>query len=301
MTENKPNNFLFDLYERYIGEPETETDVYLGFGLFFVGVAFAAVALIGFVAVVALFGYREGGYYSTAQIPYTFALLAAPLTMLSVVVLLPVERRGVYGAVGGNLLTGVATVGFVVSYPNHWAEFGGGRMVAVLGTYAVGVSVVVAATAAALIAHQLEKASAGVVEEDNAKESDDENITMDDVRSDIDEAMEDVDLNLGGVERSKGRNLTFKTDVSSDEMRGGTAKEPEKTMSTGVDAQVQGLRSMKKGESKKETSSTTVDDQAAALSDLKNRDEDEGIPVNAGNAGGGETAVSWLLGKVGMR
>ena len=35
MTEpgETPDNVLFDLYERYIGEPEAETDVYLGFGL----------------------------------------------------------------------------------------------------------------------------------------------------------------------------------------------------------------------------------------------------------------------------
>jgi len=297
MTESMPDNILFDLYERYIGEPETETDVYLGFGLFFVGVAFAAVALIGFVVVVAMYGYREGGYFATAQIPYTFALLAAPVTMLSIVVLLPVERRAVYGAVGGSVLTGVATVGFVVSYPNHWAEAGVGRMLAVMGTYAVGVSVVVAATAAALIAHQLERANGTVVQEDDGSSEDGDEVTMEDVESDIDEAMEDVDLNLGGVKRSEGRNLTFSTDVSTDEMRGGTAKEPEKTVSAGVDTQVQGLRSMKTGESKKQTSSTTVDNQAAALSDIKSGNTDEGSVETAES----RTVVSWLLGKVGMR
>jgi hypothetical protein len=303
MTEpgETPDNVLFDLYERYIGEPEAEIDVYLGFGLFFAGVAFAAVALVSFVAVVALYGYRGGGgYYSTAQIPYTFALLAAPVTMLSVVVLLPVERRAVYGAVGGSALAGAATVGFVASYPGQWAEEGAGRMLAVMGTYAVGVSVVVAATAAALIAHQVERASADVAVADDADEADDgEEVTMDDVRSDIDEAMEDVDLNLGGVERSEGRNLSFSTDVSTDEMRGGTAKEPEKTVSAGVDAQVEGLRSMKTGESKTETSSTTVDNQAAALSELKNGGAEDDAPAPVETEG--PTLVSWLLGKVGMR
>ena len=112
-------------------------------------------------------------------------------------------------------------------------------------------------------------------------------------------SMSVIDLNLGGVKRSEGRNLTFSTDVSSDEMRGGAAKEPEKTVSTGVDAQVQGLRSMKKGETKKETSSTTVDNQAAALSDIRNQEgdtEDSGV-----DSAESETVVSWLLGKVGMR
>ena len=296
MTENTPDNVLFDVYERYIGEPETETDVYLGFGLFFVGVAFAAIALLSFVTVVGLYGYRgESGYYSTAQIPYTFALLAAPVTMLSIVVLLPVERRAVYGAVGGSALTGVAALGFVVSYPDRWAEAGGGRMLAVMGTYAVGVSVVVAATAAALIAHQLERA--GGAETEEAQDDGGEEITMEDVEQDIDDAMEDVNLNLGGVERSEGRNLSFSTDFSGEDMQGGAAKEPEKTVSTGVDAQVQGLRSMKKGESKKETSSATVDDQAAALNDLKARNEDDDPPLNV--EASDETVVSRLLGMIG--
>ena len=35
--EAVPDNVLYDLYETYIGEPEEETDVYLGFGLFFGG------------------------------------------------------------------------------------------------------------------------------------------------------------------------------------------------------------------------------------------------------------------------
>lgn len=298
MTEDTPDNVLFELYERYIGEPETETDVYLGFGLFFVGVAFAAIALVSFVAVVALYGYRgEGGYYSTAQIPYTFALLAAPVTMLSIVILLPVKRRAVYGAVSGSALTGVAALGFILSYPERWAEAGGGRMLAVMGTYAVGVSVVVAATAAALIAHQLERA--GGVDTEETDEDEGDEVTMDDVRSDIDEAMEDVDLNLGGVERSEGRNLTFSTDFSDEDMQGGAAKEPKKTVSTGVDAQVQGLRSMKKGESKKETSSTTVDDQAAALQDLKSRNEDDDPPLNVETSN--KTVVSRLLGMIGIR
>jgi hypothetical protein len=293
-----PDNVLFDVYEKYIGEPEAETDVYLGFGLFFVGIAFAAVALISFVAVVALYGYRgESGYYATAQIPYTFALLAAPVTMLSIVVLLPVEKRAVYGALGGNALTAVATVGFVLSYPHRWAEAGGGRMLAVMGTYAVGVSAVVAATAAALIAHQLERASAPADTEVTEDETGADDVTMEDVRSDIDEAMENVDLNLGGVERTENRSLSFSTDISSEEMRGGAATEPKKTVSSGVDAQVEGLRSMKKGESKKETSSGTVDEQAAALSSLKDQEGSEETPVETQD----ETVVSWLLGKVGMR
>ena len=45
MTDGTPDNVLFEWYERYIGDPETETDVYLGFALFFGGI-FAVVLLV---------------------------------------------------------------------------------------------------------------------------------------------------------------------------------------------------------------------------------------------------------------
>ena len=44
-TDGTPDNVLFEWYGRYIGDPETETDVYLGFGLFFGGIALGVGAL----------------------------------------------------------------------------------------------------------------------------------------------------------------------------------------------------------------------------------------------------------------
>lgn len=306
-TESKgtptPDNILFDLYERYIGEPETETDVYLGFGLFFAGVAVGAIALLSFVGTVSLYGYREtGGYYSAVQVPYTLAFLSMPVTMLSIVVLLPVKRKAMYGAAVGTVVAVVATVGFVVSYPEQWAEGNPGRMLAVVGSYAVGFSIVVAAAAAALIAHQIQKAgesgtSAGAEEETET----DEEISMERVEEDIESAMEDVDMNLGGVRKTENKKLSFNNDFSDQEMKGGSV-EPERKVGSGVDAQVEGLRSMKSGESKTETSDETVDDQAAALNDIQVATEGE---IETGGVDSTETdespsVVTWVLDRLGL-
>jgi len=297
--ESTPNNFLFNIYERYIGEPKTQTDVYLGFGLFFAGVAFAGVALVSFVVGVSLYGYRgESGYFSVAQVAYTFALVSAPVTMFSVVVLLPIKRKAVYGALTGALIACVATVAFVSSYPGQWAEAGAKRMLIVMGSYAVGVSIVLAATAAALIAHHLERVTVPTAPEVKKDESTEDGVSKEEVEKDIEEAMEEVDLNLGGVERSENRDLTFRTDFDDSGLKGGQSKKPTKTVSSGVDAQVEGLRSMKVGGSKTETSDSTVDDQASALTDLKKRKEEDEVPEMATKD---SSVLSWLLGKVGVR
>lgn len=298
-AESTPDNFLFGLYERYIGEPKTQTDVYLGFGLFFAGVAFAGFALVSFVVAVSLYGYRgESGYFSVAQVAYTFALVSAPVTMFSVVVLLPVKKKAVYGALTGTLVACVATAAFVSSYPGQWAEAGARRMLIVMGSYAVGVSVVVAATAAALIAHHLERVTAPTVADVEEDEPESDGVSKEEVEEDIEEAMEQVDLNLGGVEKSENRDLTFKTDFDDSGLRGGQSKEPTKTVSSGVDSQVEGLRSMKVGGSKTETSESTVDDQASALTDLKKRKEKDEVPEMDTEGG---SVLSWILSKVGVR
>jgi len=302
MTEepiSTPDNFLFDLYEEYIGEPETETDVYIGFGLFFAGVAFAGVALVTFIAGVTLYGYRGAdGYFSVAQVSYSLALVSAPVTMLSVVVLLPVKKKAVYGALAGAVVAGVATAAFVVSYPEQWAEGGAGRMLVVMGSYAVGVSVVVAATAAALIAHQLERVSAPEPSEVEENSEDEGKVSTEQVEQDIEQAMEEVDLNLGGVKESENRDLTFKTDFDETGLKGGTSKEPAKTVGGGVDAQVEGLRNMKAGGSKTETSESTVDDQASALNNLRKQKEEKERALEVATKD--DTFLTWLLRKIGV-
>ncbi|MFC7114493.1 hypothetical protein ACFQH2_05350 [Natronoarchaeum sp. GCM10025703] len=80
-SDTLPDNKLFDLYEQYIGEPDAQTDVYLGFGLFFIGVALAVIAAVTFIGGVTAFGYREGSYFVFANAAFVAALLSLPLLL----------------------------------------------------------------------------------------------------------------------------------------------------------------------------------------------------------------------------
>lgn len=304
MTEDSlPDNVLFDLYEQYIGEPETETDVYLGFGLFFVAISLAAVALLAFVTGVVVYGYRESGYFTFVEAAGSLGLLSLPLAMLSIVVLLPSERRATYGAVAGLVVTGAATVGFASYYPEYWAEFGSREMLLVVGTYAFGLALVLAATATSLVAHQIERVRAPAPSEIDVdpQEEPEETISDEQIERDIEQAMEDVDLTWGGVEQTEHRKLELNTDFVDDELQGGSIDVDAKTVvSEGTDSQVTGLKQMKgENAAKTATSESTVDDQTAALNELKQQKQEDQVPDNAPTSDAG--LLSGVLSKLGLR
>lgn len=277
-----PDNVLFSLYEQYIGEPETETEVYSGFGLFFAGVAFAVIGLLLFFLGAAVYGLREPGYFALAQPGYLFGLLSVPLALMGIVVLLPTSRRIVTAAFGGLALAVVAAGAFLWVYPSVWFEFGPWNTLFVVGTYAVGLAVIIATTGSALVAHRL--AQGQETEAETATTDSDghgtstESITDEEVESDIEAAMSDVDITWGGVEKTESRRLDFTTDYA-DEASGSLDAEAEQTVSTGgVDAEVEGLRQLKGGETDVETADGTVDDETAALRELKDRKQSGDLP-----------------------
>jgi|AntDeeMinimDraft_5_1070356.scaffolds.fasta_scaffold02605_2 hypothetical protein len=274
-SDTLPDNKLFDLYEQYIGEPDAQTDVYLGFGLFFIGVALAVIAAVTFIGGVTAFGYREGSYFVFANVAFVAALLSLPLLLLGVDVLLPVEQKAVLASAAGVVVTIGATVAFSWYYPSQWAEFGATTMLTILGTYGVGLAVVAAATGAALVAHQLERAKPHpseieAVEEDEVEES----ISEEDIEQDIESAMEGVEMSWGGVEKQESKRLSFS---ASDSFEAANVDvEAETTRQTGgVDTQVSGLKALKGGDTKTATSSSTVDDQTSKLNELRQRKQQE--------------------------
>lgn len=288
-SDGLPDNRLFDLYEQYIGEPDTETDVYLGFGLFFVGVALAVIAGITFVTGVAAFGYREGSYFAFANVAFVAAMLSLPVLLLGIDILLPVERKAVFASVGGVLVTVGATAAFSWYYPSQWAEFGASTMLTILGTYGVGLAVVAAATGAALVAHQLERAKPHPAEIEGIEEDEeDESISEEEIERDIESAMEGVEMSWGGVEKHESKRLSFSTDEAFEANNVDVEAETTR-QSGGVDAQVSGLRALKGGDTKTATSSSTVDDQTSKLNELRQRrqeeqatDSDEGVLASVG-------------------
>ncbi|KAB7514339.1 DUF7139 domain-containing protein [Halosegnis rubeus] len=281
-TDTSPENALLRLYERYIGEPETESEVYLGFGLFFAGITCAALGLVLFVAGASFYGLRTAGYFALAQPGYLLGMLSVPLALLSVVVLLPTERRAQIGGLVGITVTVVASIAFLLAYPEQWFEFGTQNTLLVVGTYAVGLALLAAVTGSALVAHQLEQATVtATVPDEAATDEPDESVSDEDVRADIDAAMSNVELSWGGVEKDSNRDLSFREDYA-DEAGGRLNAEAEKTVNPGgVDAQVEGLRQLKGGDRDVQTSESTVDDQTAALNELRQQKRnDEVDPVN---------------------
>ncbi|WP_306058079.1 DUF7139 domain-containing protein [Natronococcus wangiae] len=269
-AEQSPDGYLFDLYRRYIGEPEERTDVYVGFGLFFGGIGIAVTALVLF-----LWGSThevhtlDSAYYDWIQSAYALGMLSLPAMMLGIVVLLPAERRVLYTSVGGAVITAVAVAGFVHAYPLHWnfvreVDY----TIEVVATYAVGLSGLIASTGAALVAHYLDLARQAETVEIDAGEDEEDEFSDADVRRDIDEAMEDVELSWGGVEKTEHKRLSFSED-DFDGVSVDTSAGTKTARSSGVDAQVAGLKGLKGGETKTTTSSSTVDDQTTKLKELR--------------------------------
>jgi hypothetical protein len=270
-----PDNVLFDLYEEYLGEPDAETDVYLGFGLFFVGVVLGVVGL-GLFFWSGLYQARSPGYFARAEPAYAMGMLSLPVTMVGVVVLLPVERRALSAAGVGTAVTVAAVAAFVWAYPMAWNSTGGADYtVPIVAAYALGLAGVVASTGSALVAHQIERAKPPSFEEverhrDDAAEETGESWSDAEIEADIEEAMAGTDLNWGGVERSDNRDLTLDMGGAEEIDTSGMDMEVERVRSTGVDDQVAGLTQMKAGEEKTATG-TGVDDQTAALSELREK------------------------------
>ncbi|WP_252701051.1 DUF7139 domain-containing protein [Natronosalvus vescus] len=297
-AEDPADGYLFDLYRRYIGEPDDRTDIYVGFGLFLGGIGLAVIALVVF-----LWGttYDHGSseYFNWLRPAYALGMVSLPALMLGIVVLLPSERRMRYISAGSLALTAAAAVGFVLAYPSNWL-YNDDYSILIVGTYAVGLAGVTASTGAALIAHYLDMARA--VEHAAADEDEDEDedegpaYTDAEIQSDIDAAMEGVELSWGGVEKSENKRLTF-SDHDFDSENLDTNMATKTTRSTGVDAQVAGLKGLKGGEKKTAVSESTVDDQTQKLKALREqRQKEQAATAEAsGNDGGVRNPLSGVL------
>ena len=267
-AQGATDEYLFDLYRRYVGEPEDRTDVYLGFGLFLGGIALAAVSLVLFLWSSSLEP-RSAAYFTWVEPAYIVGMVSLPVLMMGIVVLLPSERRVLYASMGGLAITIAAAIGFWIAYPEDWL-FGNDYTVVVVATYAVGLAAITASTGAALIAHYLDmaKQAGGIAQPGGDEDEPEESYTDEEIRSDIDDAMEGVELSWGGVERSDNTKLRF----SDQEFEGAKISlEGKKTRSSGVDSQVAGLKGLKGGDKKTTTSSTTVDDQTQKLKELREK------------------------------
>ncbi|MDS0258233.1 hypothetical protein NDI56_02280 [Haloarcula sp. S1CR25-12] len=277
MTDGTDDGRLFEWYRTYIGEPDREVDVYLGFALFFAGIGFGIAAFV-----IGAAGQLTGAGGPSADFIYREAaiavgMLALPATLSSVVVLLPVSRRALYGAAAGSTISLVGLGLFVWAYPYNWAVGSGPTYsIQVLFVYGVGLAVLLAATGGALVAYHIDRAKPrpGDFTAEDAEAG--EEITDEQIESDIESAMEDVDLTWGGVERSEGSDLNIRTSESEADMDvTGLDVEAERVHRSGVDEQVAGLAMVKGGQKTTDRSESTVDDQTNALAELRKQKREE--------------------------
>ena len=261
---------LVDLYREYIGEPDSRTDVYLGFVLFFAGLGLGLVGLLLFAVER---GVLSGEVFWLREVAFAAGALGLPVVLVSVVVLLPADRRAVYVALGGLAVTVAAIAFFVSVYPNDW-NFGADYSLRGVTVYAVGLVSVLAATGSALVGYHIERAGGGPAPAGGDGDgSEGPEVTDEQVQRDIEEAMSETEVTWGGVEKVDTERLTITPD-SELEGQGLDRSGAKVHRSKSVDEQLSALKGMKGGEQRTDSGSG-VDDQADALKELREQQRQE--------------------------
>lgn len=294
MTDGTDDGRLFEWYRAYIGEPDREVDVYLGFALFFAGIGFGVAAFV-----IGAIGQLTGAGGASADFVYREAAIAAgmlalPATLSSVVVLLPVSERALYGAAAGSAITLAGLGGFIWAYPYQWARPPGPTYsVQVLFIYGVGLAALLAATGGALVTYHIDRAKPRPGDFTAEDEEDDGEVTDEQIEQDIESAMEDVDLTWGGVERTEGSDLKIRPSEGEADMDvQGMDVEADRVHRSSVDDQVEGLAMVKGGQKTTDRSESTVDDQTNKLAELREQKREEAEQADDG------TVLSRLLERI---
>jgi hypothetical protein len=265
MNEATNSNQLLQYYRRYIGDPDRAVDVYAGFGLFFLGLGLGIAGILVFLYSATL----SGTAYGLRQVAIVSGAVGVPALLGGIVVLLPVDRRMLIVAASGSMICAAGTIRFVIAYPNDFnVSVGPDYAPQVVGIYSVGIVVVIAATAAALVAHQVERAT-GMIAADADDNDDKEIVTDEQVRADIDDALDDAGLSWDGVSETETRTLNLNTSAIDDIDSSKILDSGNKTRMTygGVNDAVSQLKDLQSGEVETASGEDT-DDQAAALREL---------------------------------
>ena len=280
MSEATDRNQLLRYYRQYIGDPDRTVDVYAGFGLFFVGLGLGVAGVVVFLYSATL----SGTAYGLRAVAIVSGAVGAPTLLGGIVVLLPVDRRMLVVAGGGSMICAAGIVRFVGVYPNDFnVSVGPDYAAQVVGIYSVGIVAVVGATAAALVAHQIERAAdpTGAVESAEV-EDDEETVSDEQVQADIDSALDDAGLSWGGVTKTETRTLNLDTgsidDIDTESLPEGIET---RTADSSVSNAVSQLKGLQGGEVETASGEGT-DDQAAALRELREqqREDEQATPAD---------------------
>jgi len=268
---------LIELYRRFLGDPAEKSDVYLGFSLFFGGLTVGVIGLVGFLSS-GYFGPETSMFWQLREIAIGLAFVGLPSFILSIVVLLPTTDRVRYASLGGSGICLLAIAIFVWSYPQAWNVPGRDFSPLGVSVYSVGLSILVASSGAALVAHHIDRIqNPEGLEEEGGDESSQESIAESEVKADIESAVADSDLSWGGVEKPKTRRLELTTEsegtLTSDDIAGGSPINA-KTSRDGVESAVTELRKLQGWNPPKATGEGT-DSQTVVLHELRKQSESE--------------------------
>jgi len=266
-----PADRLLEWYERHLGDPDDETEVYAGFALFFGGIALGVLGVLLFLWS-ATVGESPGFQYALREVAGASGAVGLPVLLLGVTVLLPVDRRTMYAALAGTVVCLLGVGWFVAAYPQAWnVDAARDASAQVVALYAAGVVAVVGATGAALVGHHLKRAGVEADGDAGDGRGGEGSVTDEEVRRDIEDAMADAELSWGGVRRTETRRLELDTGVDADvEAVDPSSATTTRDSGSGVDDAVSGLRKLQ-GREEETASADGTDEQTAALRELRER------------------------------
>ena len=145
-TETRPKGStydgrLFELYTKYVSEPESKKDVY-GYTLLVVGYLLAVGGM--FVYLVGPTG-QSVPQTTVFVVRKVAVILAAPgllFSLLGIVLLLPITRRSLYGAIAGTVIGIAAIVLFGWHYPQNWFQATPSYSGVIIALYTAGIAIV---------------------------------------------------------------------------------------------------------------------------------------------------------------
>ncbi|MEF8906763.1 MAG: permease [Haloarculaceae archaeon] len=279
MGSSNDTSRLLSYYRDYIGDPDRTTDVYAGFGIFFVGLGLAAMGVVAFLYSATL-PPDSSSMFAVREVAAVAAAVGLPALLSGVVVLLPVDKRMRYLAGAGSVVCLAAVALFVWAYPQNWNVAQPPDYSAQgVAVYSLGAAMIVAATGAALVGHRVQQAREGeqaATAGETAGTSADGAETVDDeqVRADIERELGETELSWGGVERNETRRLELDTsaldDIDQSELPDSGTE--TRTADSDVDDAVSQLRGLQGGEVETASGDGT-DEQASALRELREQRE----------------------------
>lgn len=261
---------MVGIYRKYVGEPDTRRDIYVGFGLFFAGIA---IGVIGFI----LFLYsgtqptESSAFWQFREVALVCAMLALPTVAVSVAVLLPVGSRTMGASLAGAAICVVAVGGFTLVYPFEWTA--AGNDLTIIGIYAVGLALLAGATGSALVAQYIDRVNGVTPEEETGAVTETEEVSDEQVAADIEEAMSSSTLTWGGIEQepaTKRLKLNLpETDFGQPDTGSPTEK---RSAGADVDSAVAELRQLQ-GNDQKTARAESPDEQVTALTEFRRQRE----------------------------